>query len=117
MTADPKNQLELEVETPSECKRGKKHAIGCDCFHFWLVKKVARDFHKEAISAGKSTRGGDTDRTPLSGHYWAARNRSPKVTVEKNEKLNLKLGEHLHQVATASFWPSQREFSHSCHLY
>ena len=29
MTADTKNQSELDVETPSKCKRGKKHAIGC----------------------------------------------------------------------------------------
>ena len=69
MTADPKNQLELEVETPSKSKRGKKHAIGRDCFYFWLVEKVARDFQKEAISAGKSTRGGNTVKIPLSSHY------------------------------------------------
>ena len=69
MTADPKKQLELEVETPSKCKRGKKHAIGRDCFYFWLVEKVARDFQKEAISTGKSTRGGNTVKIPLSGHY------------------------------------------------
>ena len=69
MTADPKNQLELEVETPSKSKRGKKHAIGCDCFYFWLVEKVAQDFQKEAISAGKSTRGGNTVKIPLSSHY------------------------------------------------
>lgn len=56
MTANPKNQLELEVETPSESKRGKKHAIGRDCFYFWLVEKVARDFQKEAISAGGKAR-------------------------------------------------------------
>ena len=49
----------------------------------------------------------------FSGHplLSAASNQSPEIIEEKNENLNL------YEPVAATFWPSQRDFSHCCHLH